>query len=196
MRKALLLLLLPLALAVPAAAQEMSTATVVLFDAICLTCHEGECSGRMALRTERSSEGLAGHVAGYAGRQDEGMVSRLKTLMSRVKTECRMPSPPVAVPADGIWNPGSLAPLTLPDRQRLFVPLGKLAPGSHSAVFRLAEPQRLRLQVVADSFDIALDEDSTVGPAGTSIRWRVDEPGEYFLRITGRQPIGALHIGP
>lgn len=191
-----LLVLLPLMLAAPAAAQEMSVATVVLFDAVCLTCHEGECSGRMALRTERGSDGLAGHVASYAGKQDNGTVSGLKTLMSRLKTECRLPPPPVAVPANGIWEPGGLAPLTLADRQRLFVPLGKLASGSHSATFHLDKPQRLRLQVVADTFDIVLDEDSNIGPTATRIHWQVDEPGQYFLRIIGRHPIGALHIGP
>lgn len=197
MLKALLRLpLLLLILAAPAASQEMPTATVVLFDAVCLTCHEGECSGRMALRTERGGEGLAGHVASYAGRQDDGMVSRLKTLMGRLKTECRLPALPVAVPADGTWEPGSLAPLTTPDRRRIFLPLGQLAPGPHSAEFRLDPPQRLRLQVVADSFDIVLDEESTIGPAGLHARWRVEEPGLYFLRIIGRDPIGPLYIGP
>jgi len=199
MLKALLrlpLLLLVLLLVPPAASQEMPTATVVLFDAVCLTCHEGECSGRMALRTERGDEGLAGHVAAYAGRQDDGVVSRLKTLMGRLKTECRMPVPSVAVPADGQWGPESLAPLTLADRRRIFLPLGQLPAGPHSASLRLDSPQRLRLQVVADSFDIVLDEESTIGPTETRVRWQVDEPGPYFLRILGRDPIGLLRIGP
>ncbi|EME71264.1 hypothetical protein H261_04323 [Paramagnetospirillum caucaseum] len=191
-----LLLLLSLTFAAPVAAQDMPVATVVIFDAVCLTCHEGECSGRMALRIERGDEGLAGHVASYAGRQDDGTVSRLKTLMGRLKTECRLPPPPVAVPADGIWEPAALAPLTLADRQRVFLPLGRLQPGAHSVSFRLDEPQRLRLQVVADSFDIVLDEEDNIGPVDRRVRWRVDEPGEYFLRIIARRPMGALHIGP
>lgn len=193
MLKALVALL---ALATPALAQDTATTATVMFDSVCLTCHEGECSGRMALRTERGSDGLAGHVAGYVGRQDDAMVSRLKTLMSQLKTECRLPPPPVALPAGGIWDGASLAPLTLADRQRLFVPLGPLNPGTHSASLRQDEAQRLRLQVVADSFDIVFDEDSTVGPTGTRIHWQVEEPGQYFLRIIGRRPVGALRIGP
>ncbi|CUW41404.1 conserved protein of unknown function [Magnetospirillum sp. XM-1] len=185
-----------LMIAAPAAAQEMPAATIVVFDAICLTCHEGECSGRMALRTERAADGLAGHVASYAGPQDDGMVSRLKTLMSRLKTECRMPSPPVAIPPGGVWQPSALAQVTLPDRQKLFVPLGRLEPGRHSASLSLDTAQRLRLQVVADTFDIVLDEEDTVGPDSLRIHWPVDEAGAYFLRIQSRAPIGALRIGP
>ncbi|WP_148207472.1 hypothetical protein [Paramagnetospirillum magneticum] len=188
--------LLALVMASPALAQDAATTAIVMFDSVCLTCHEGECSGRMALRTERGSEGLAGHVAGYVGRQDEVMVSRLKGLMSQLKTECRLPPPPVALPADGIWDGASLAPLTLADRQRLFVPLGPLNPGTHSTSLRQDEPQRLRLQVVADSFDIVFDQDSTVGPTGTRIHWQVEEPGQYFLRIIGRRPVGTLRISP
>ncbi|ARJ64328.1 hypothetical protein WV31_00755 [Magnetospirillum sp. ME-1] len=191
-----LLGLLVLLVAAPAAAQEMPAATVVLFDAVCLTCHEGECSGRMALRTERGSDGLAGHVASYAGRQDEGMVGRLKTLMSRLKTECRMPSPPVALPPGGVWEPSALAQVTLPDRQRMFVPLGRLEPGRHSVALRQDTDQRLRLQVVADTFDIVLDEEATIGPAAHRLHWTADEAGAYFLRIQGRTPIGALRMGP
>lgn len=191
-----LLTALFLMIAIPAASQEMPASTIVLFDAICLTCHGGECSGRMALRTERGSDGLAGHVASYAGKQDEGIVGHLKTLMSRLKTECRMPSPPVAIPPGGVWEPSALAQVTLPDRQKLFVPLGRLEPGRHSAALRLDTVQRLRLQVVADTFDIVLDEEDTVGPEGLRIHWPVDEAGAYFLRVQGRAPIGALRIGP
>lgn len=188
--------LLLLLLAAPAAAEEMPASTIVLFDAVCLTCHEGECSGRMALRTERSADGLAGHVASYAGRQDDTVVSRLKTLMSRLKTDCRLPAPPVAIPPGGTWDPAALAQVTLPDRQRLFVPLGRLEPGRYSVSLRLDPAQRLRQQVVADSFDIVLDEEGNVGPDGYRLHWRVDEPGEYFLRLQARSPIGDLRMGP
>jgi hypothetical protein len=196
MMRARLLLFLSLMIAAPGSAQEIPAATIVLFNATCLTCHEGECSGRMALRMERSDNGLSGHVAAYAGKQDDSTVSQLKTLMSRLKTECRMPLPPVAIPADGSWTPSSLAQVTLPDRQKLFVPLGHLPSGSHSAALRLDDRQRLRLQVLADSFDILLDEESDIGPISSRIHWKVDEPGHYFLRIMARRPIGALHISP
>lgn len=188
--------LLFLMIAAPAVAQEMPATTVVLFNAVCLTCHEGECSGRMALRTERGADGLAGHVASYAGRQDETMVSQLKTLMSRLKTECRMPAPPVAIPPGGVWEPSALDQVTLPDRQRMFIPLGRREPGRHSVTLRLDKDQRLRLQVVADTFDIVLDEEDTIGPVGRRIHWPVDEAGAYFLRIQARAPIGVLRMGP
>lgn len=186
-----------LALAAPAAlAQEAPLSTVVLFDAVCLTCHEGECSGRMALRTERNGGGLAGHVAGYAGPQDETSVGHLKTLMSRLKTECRLPAPPVAIPPGGRWEPADLARLTLPDRLRLFVPLGRREAGAHAVTLKSERPQRLRLQVVADSFDIVFDQEVEATPAGTPLGWRVDEAGQYFLRIIGREAVGALRIAP
>jgi hypothetical protein len=197
MNKALpLALSLALTAATGAMAEEMPLSTVLVFDAICLTCHEGECSGRMALRTERSADGLAGHVSGYAGPQDETAVSRLKTLMSRLKTECRLPSPPVAIPPGGRWEPADLARLTLPDRSRLFVPLGRREAGAHAVTLKSERPQRLRLQVVADSFDILFDQETEVVPTGTPLRWRVDEPGLYFLRIAGREPVGPLRLQP
>jgi hypothetical protein len=95
-----------------------------------------------------------------------------------------------------VWEPSALAQVTLPDRQKLFVPLGRLDPGRHSVALRLDTTQRLRLQVVADTFDIVLDEEDTVGPDGLRIHWPVDETAWYFLRIQGRVPIGALRIGP
>lgn len=191
-----LLVFLGLMLADPAAAQEPPLSTIVLFDSVCLTCHEGECSGRMALRTERNSEGLSGHVAAYAGKQDDSVVSWLKTLMVRLKTECRLPPPPIALPADGVWNARSLSQLTLGDGKRMFIPLGRLEPGRQSITLRLDESKRLRLQVVADSFDIVLDEEQSIGPTGNRIHWQVEDTGAYFLRIISREPIGGLGVGP
>lgn len=189
-------IVLSLLLGAPAAAQDIPAATVVLFDAVCLTCHEGECSGRMALRTERSAGGLAGHVAGYAGPQDDASVGHLKTLMSRLKTECRMPAPPVAIPPGGGWEPADLAALTLPDRTRMFVPLGRREAGSHAVTLQTERAQRLRLQVVADTFDIVFDQEVEVTPAGTPLRWRVDDAGQYFLRVVGREAMAPLRILP
>ncbi|MBI3446806.1 MAG: hypothetical protein HY055_15940, partial [Magnetospirillum sp.] len=99
------LTLLSLVLLGPGAAsraEDAPLATVVLFDSVCLTCHEGECSGRLALREGHSPSGLAGHVAGYAGAQPDKTVSQLRDLMGRLKTQCRLPPPPLAVPADGV----------------------------------------------------------------------------------------------
>lgn len=185
---------LALMLAGTARAETPPISTVVLFDSICLTCHEGECSGRMALRTRQSEDGLAGHVTGYAGRQDDGVVGHLKTLMTRLKTECRLPVPDTAIPADGRWTSAALAPLQLPDRTRAFIPLGWTAPGEAALTLSLATAQRLRVQVVATDFDIIEDREVEVGPAGAVIRRRTETAGEQFLRLIARDPMDSLAI--
>jgi hypothetical protein len=194
--KMALLVLVSLALVGPVKAQDPPLSTVVLFNAVCMTCHEGECSGRMALRTERDHDGLSGHVTGYAGKQDDATVAWLKSLMGLLKTECRLPPPPIALPADGVWNSQALSQLTLRDGKRMFIPLGRFEPGRQSVTLRLGEARRLRLQVVADSFDIVLDEEQTIGPDGNRVHWLVEDAGTYFLRVTSREPIGGLGVGP
>lgn len=178
-----------------ATAQEFSAATVVLFDSVCLTCHEGECSGRMALRTSRSEEGLAGHVTGYAGPTSAAEVGALKTLMSRLKTECRLPAPPAAIPADGGWSAADLAALQLADRTRAFIPLGAAEAGERTVTLRLAQAQRLRVQIVAADFDILFDQELEIGPAGVAIRWSAAGGTEEFLRLLARAPMTGLSLG-
>lgn len=196
MSKAFALVTALMLVAARAAAQDVPAATVVLFDAICLTCHEGECSGRMALRTSRANQGMAGHVAGYAGPQDDTTVEHLKALMNSLKTQCRLPAPPVPIPAGGIWRPADLSRVTMADRSRMFVPLGRKGTGPQSVTLAVDPPQRLRVQVVADSFDILFEQDMDVAATGTRVGWQNEEDGQYFLRVIGQKPIGAASLRP
>ena len=175
-------------------AQDASLATVVLFDSVCLQCHEGECSGRLALRMDKNPEGLAGHVRGYAGQQSEGVVAELQGLMGRLKTACVMPPPPVPVPTDGWWRPAMLRSLTVDDGRRMFVPLGLLDQGKQSLTIRSKESGRIRLQVLTQGFDIVVDQDVDIGGDKGVTTWRVDDSGPHFLRLVSRNAIGEITI--
>lgn len=175
-------------------AQDIPTSTIVLFDSVCLICHEGGCSGRMALRTSRTGDGLAGHVAGYAGPAAVAEVGALKTLMSRLKTECRLPTPPVAIPADGRWDAAGLTALQLPDRTRAFIPLGAAKADEGKLSLRLAQPQRVRVQIVVADFDILHDRELEVGPDGTILRWNSVPGSEEFLRLLARTAMDGLVV--
>ncbi|CAA7625687.1 conserved exported hypothetical protein [Candidatus Terasakiella magnetica] len=179
---------------VPSLAQEASLASVVTFDTVCLQCHEGECSGRLALRTEKNPEGVANHVKGYAGAQSTSTVLELKALIAGLKRDCRLPPPPVALPPDGRWTPAMLSALTLPDQTRLFVPLGVLAPGNQRLSLASAGgAARVRVQVLAQNFDIVVDEEAALNPGGT-VAWRADESSTYFLRLMAKTPLGAVSV--
>lgn len=177
-----------------ATAGDASLPTVVVFDSICLQCHEGECSGRLALRTDNNPAAVADHVKGYAGPQSGSIVAELKALLGRVKTDCALPPPPVASPDDGQWTPALLSPLTVTDRQRMFVPLGTPGVGAQQLVIRATPSQRIRIQVIAQTFDIIVDEDLEIGPDPATRRWTADDAGPHFLRIIAKAPLGDLFI--
>ncbi|MDO8606834.1 MAG: hypothetical protein Q7R40_09890 [Phaeospirillum sp.] len=178
----------------PAAAQDASLPAVTIFDSICLQCHEGECSGRLALRTENNPAAVSGHVKGYAGAQSDGVVAELKALLGRVKTECALPPPPVALPADGQWTPALLESLTVADRLRMFVPLGPLSKQAQRLTIQADQADRVRIQIIAQTFDIVVDEDMAIGPERRDRPWAVDEAGLHFLRIISKSPLGRLSI--
>lgn len=182
-----------LALLPAAAPAQPSLPAVVLFDTVCLQCHAAACSGRLALKPE-SQGGIAGHVERYAGPQAAAMVAELQGLLVRLKTGCALTPPAVEPPADGVWGPEALRPLTLADRRGAFVPLGTLPAGRQRLSLTLDPPQRIRVQVMSAAFDLIADDTVQAGPAESVVAWEGEEDGPAFVRVTAAEGMGRLSL--
>ncbi|HYG91257.1 MAG TPA: hypothetical protein VD978_33940 [Azospirillum sp.] len=74
---------LPMLLSVvwgPVAAMDASLSLMVLFDTVCLQCHDAECSGQLALKRE-SQGAIGGYVERYAGSRSGTTTNELQNLL-------------------------------------------------------------------------------------------------------------------
>ena len=167
--------------------------SVVAFNTQCARCHEGECSGRMSFQL---AEGAADeHIRRYGGDLSPERVRHLVELLRYMKERCAFFPLPLALVADHSWGSDVLDRLRSPEGTAYFLPLGRMGPGPYLLrISGLAPGVRTWAELVAADFDL-------VGHAGLAqdgehqvLRFRIDVPGELFLRIRAQAPIALTRV--
>lgn len=178
----LLLLWLPLLWALPAQATDIPLATVVRFNTLCATCHEGECSGRLSF--DSGIEATENHVRRLAGDVAPDVWRDLARLLMHTKQNCAYYPMAIEIPKDGRWDSGALAMLHNAKENAWSVPLGHLAAGRYRATLRQNGPMEGVAQIISDRFDIAGFPLRGPGDGQIAFLFAVDRSGLHYLRFT------------
>ena len=177
----LLLLLLPLLWAFPAQATDIPLATVVRFNTLCATCHEGECSGRLSF--DSGIRATENHIRRHVGDVPQYVLRDLARLLVYTKQACSYYPMAIEIPKDGRWDSGTLALLHNAKENAWFVPLGHLPAGRYRATLRQNGPIEGVAQIMSDRFDIAdfplhCPEDGQI-----AFVFAVDRGGLHYMRF-------------
>ena len=86
----------------PAQAADIPLATVVRFNTLCATCHEGECSGRLSF--DLGIQASENHIRRHAGDVDQNVWRDLDHLLAHTKQVCAFYPMAVDIPKGQQWN--------------------------------------------------------------------------------------------
>jgi hypothetical protein len=137
----------------PAQAADIPLGTVVRFNTLCATCHEGECSGRLSF--DLGIQASENHIRRHAGDVDRNVWRDLASLLAHTKQACAYYPMAVDIPEGRHWNPERLAALHNANENAWFIPLGLLPAGRYRATLGMSGQMEGIAQIVSASFDIA-----------------------------------------
>lgn len=115
----------------PAQAADIPLGTVVRFNTLCATCHEGECSGRLSF--DLGIQASENHIRRHAGDVDQNVWRDLARLLAHTKQACAFYPMAVDIPKGQQWNQERLAELHNAKENAWFIPLGHLPAGRYRA---------------------------------------------------------------
>ena len=171
----------------PALAASEEVDPVIMFNTVCASCHEGECSGRLTF--DSGSAGAKEHIQRYAGPVSSKIVSALFEALVTMKRVCAYPSFDFSAPQDHQWSANTLAKFGIPSRKGWFIPLGRLAAGNYQVTLIADAGVSMRLQVVRDNFEISAEDCNCTHSGETVYPFTVDGAGIYYLRIASQEPL-------
>ena len=165
----------------PAQAADIPLGTVVRFNTLCATCHEGECSGRLSF--DLGVGATENHIRRHAGDVNQHVWQDLARLLAHTKQTCAYYPMPIEIPEDRRWNPESLASLHNTKENVWFVPLGHLPAGRYRATLRMDGPAEGIAQILSANFDITdfplqCSESGQIG-----FVFAVNRSGVHYLRL-------------
>lgn len=182
-----------LSIAWPATAQApIPTASVVRFNTLCATCHEGECSGRLSFRLDPGA--TDSHVRRYTGDITTEAARELQALLEHMKLNCGYYAIDVPSPKDGKWRAELLQQLHAAEEKAYFVPLGALAAGRHRFTLTFEKEGVVSVQLISAKFEIT--EQSAVRTQGgrAVVVLEAEKAGDYYLRLRTEQPARLLAL--
>lgn len=189
MRNLLLLLMAWIVAAVPAtvAAQAPITpASVVRFNILCATCHEGECSSRLSFRLDPGA--TDSHIRRYTGDISLQAARELNALLEHMKLECGYYAIDLPSPKDGRWKADLLQQLHAAEEKAYFIPLGKLEAGRYRFTLTFEHDALVTVQLISARFDIAEQPAVRTQEGKALVVLEADKPGDYYLRLRTEQP--------
>lgn len=165
-----------------AAGQAPSVSSVVKFNAACVRCHEGECSGRLSF--DSGLKAADTHIRRYAG---DGLssvsVRELFDLLRYMKTECSQYPLSIPIPPDRIWNEQTLEQLHSVSEKAYFVPLGPLGAGTYRVRLVFDTDTEVCTQLINATFDVVDHPPARTEKEAAQVFFVVPRLGEYFLRL-------------
>jgi hypothetical protein len=177
----------------PVRADNLSRSAAVKFDLVCARCHEGECSGRLAVSA--SPAAVRSHVWRYLPAATNGEVDELFAILKYEKMHCARRPLPVSAPVNGDWGTAALRQWQGPNGDSYFIPLGKLARGNHDLTLGFGKAAEGRLRVSNEKFDTLLEErlhrDKTF-----HLRLQVDVESNYYLHLDADAPLLEMAVRP
>ena len=179
---------------VSAAGDEAFTESVVIFNTICAKCHEAECSGRLSFEAAfaASSAHIVRHYGEASGKK--WLQQELFTLLNHMKEKCAYYPMRVPIPPQRVWSSEILEKMATLMERNYFIPLGPFSPGRYQLELSLATDEKLTVHLVAESFDMLVEDCLFSKDKRLSIPFTVAEAGNYYLRIYPRQPVAISQL--
>jgi hypothetical protein len=165
----------------PAQAAEIPLATVVRFNTLCATCHEGECSGRLSF--DLGIQASENHIRRHAGDVDQSVWRDLARLLAHTKQACAYYPMAVGIPEGRHWNQERLAELHNAKENAWFIPLGHLPAGRYRATQGMSGQMEGIAQIVSASFDIADFPLPCADSGQIAFFFVVDRSSVHYLRF-------------
>ena len=191
MKKRLLLPFLLAACALNVCAETIPLASVVRFNTVCSTCHEGECSGRMSFHT--GSDAARNHMQRYLGSIDETEAKQLFAMLRHTKEQCTHYPLAGAVTVGHTLSAEQLVQWHNPQQGGYFIPLGQLNKGGHRLQMTFSKAANVKAKVTDRQFE-PLAEDSSC-PQQNTLEIRFDnDAGPHYLTINGQGELHSLKL--
>ncbi|MBK7815427.1 MAG: hypothetical protein IPJ52_14735 [Rhodocyclaceae bacterium] len=159
----------------------IATESVVRFNTLCATCHEGECSSRLSFKLDASASD--NHVRRYAGDIASATARELAALLEHMKLQCGYYEIQLPTPADGRWRAELLRQLHAAQENAWFVPLGPLPAGPRRFVLQFDGDAVVSVQLISSSFEIEEQPAVTTVEGRGSVTLGVHKPGAHYLRL-------------
>ena len=177
-----------------AAEDEAFTESVVIFNTICAKCHEAECSGRLSFDEafEASSTHIIRHYGEASGKK--WLQKELFTLLNHMKEKCAYYPMQVPIPPQRVWSSEMLEKMTTLLEKNYFIPIGTFLPGQYSLEINLAKDEKITVHLVAETFDMLVDDCHFSSDKKVVVPFTVEEPGNYYLRVYPRAPAQIIRI--
>jgi hypothetical protein len=172
-----------------AAEDEAFTESVVIFNTICAKCHEAECSGRLSF--DEALERSSAHIIRYYGEASgkKWLQKELFVLLNHMKEKCAYYPMQVPVPPQRVWSGEILEKLTTLLERNYFIPIGPFSPGRYSLELTLAKDEKVTVHLVAETFDMLVEDCYLSSDKRIVIPFSVEEAGNYYLRAYPRTPV-------
>lgn len=171
-----------------AAEDEAFTESVVIFNTVCAKCHEAQCSGRLSFDEafEASSTHIVRHYGGASGKK--WLQKEMFILLNHMKKKCAYYPMRVPVPPQRVWSGEILEKMTTLLERNYFIPLGPFSPGRYSLELTLAKDEKFTVHLVAESFDMLVEDCYLSSDKRIMIPFSVVEAGNYYLRVYPHTP--------
>ncbi|MCC7310647.1 MAG: hypothetical protein IT510_05315 [Sulfuritalea sp.] len=167
-------------------------ASVVRFNTLCATCHEGECSARLSFRLDPGA--TDSHIRRYTGDISLQAARQLNALLEHMKLNCGYYAIDLPSPKDGRWRAELLQQLHAAEEKAYFVPLGTVSAGRQRFTLTFEREAVVSVQLVSAKFEIT--EQPLVQTQGGQavVVLEAEKPGEYYLRLHTEQPARLLAL--
>jgi hypothetical protein len=166
--------------------------SVVRFNTLCATCHEGECSARLSFRLDPGA--TDGHIRRYTGDISPQAARELNALLEHMKLECGYYAIDLHAPKDGRWKAALLQQLHAAEERAYFIPLGRLEAGRHRFTLGFEGEAELSVQLVSATFEIAEQPALKTGNGRVVVELEAARAGEHYLRLRTEQPARLLTL--
>ena len=188
------LLLFSLLWLIPAQAADIPLGTVVRFNTLCATCHEGECSGRLSF--DLGIQATENHIRRHAGDVTQNVWRDLARLLAHTKQACAYYPMAVDIPEGRHWNPERLAELHNAKENAWFIPLGHLPAGRYRATLGMNGQMEGIAQIISAGFDIADFPLQCADSGQIAFFFVVDRSSVHYLRFKSSkgQTLSSLDI--
>ena len=165
----------------PAQAADIPLGTVVRFNTLCATCHEGECSGRLSF--DLGVGATENHIRRHAGDVDQHVWQDLARLLAHTKQTCAYYPMADDIPEGRHWNPERLAELHNAKENAWFIPLGHLPAGRYRATLGMNGQMEGIAQIISAGFDIADFPLQCTDSGQIAFFFVVDRSSVHYLRF-------------
>lgn len=177
----------------PAPAQApIPPASVVRFNTLCATCHEGECSARLSFRLDPGA--TDGHIRRYTGDITTQAARELNALLEHMKLSCGYYAIDLPSPRDGRWRAELLQQLHAAEERAYFIPLGRLAAGRHRFTLGFESEAEVSVQLVSAKFEITEQPGLRTQGGRAVVELEAERAGEHYLRLRTDRPARLLSL--